>query len=273
MSYLEKIRGTIEDIFRIGRRGPQLKNNSGAVEVRNATDSALAIARAATPVGDTDLTTKLYVDSLEKILIVKRQADCSVALPNNTSTAGFVAATTFGSGTVAGDLLYDDGSAIGTMEIQAAVNGRTIAVTVALIGGTIEFDANSMNQWDAEGGAWVKIGDISSVAGAIRQIRFALNTDAQQDSPELAPANARGVRCDVDITTPYTGGTTITVGNTTTADLLQEAADNTPHSIGTYSVDVDVDWGGSASAVRVTVAGSPAAGAGFLVFRFANPIT
>jgi hypothetical protein len=42
--------------------GPRVKNNGGAMEVRNGADSALAIIRGATPAGNTDLTPKAYVD-------------------------------------------------------------------------------------------------------------------------------------------------------------------------------------------------------------------
>jgi hypothetical protein len=57
MSLFSKIRGTIETLFQLGLGGPQLKNNSGVVEVRNSTDAAFAIARAASPVGTNDLVT------------------------------------------------------------------------------------------------------------------------------------------------------------------------------------------------------------------------
>lgn len=52
-----KIRGTIETLFQVGLGGPQLKNNGGALESRNATDSAFAIARALDPAAANDLVT------------------------------------------------------------------------------------------------------------------------------------------------------------------------------------------------------------------------
>jgi hypothetical protein len=54
VSFFSKIRGTIEAIFEIGIGGPQIKANAGALEMRNAADSAFAVARVATAVGASD---------------------------------------------------------------------------------------------------------------------------------------------------------------------------------------------------------------------------
>lgn len=51
MSLWSKIRGTAETIFQLGLGGPQIKNNAGALEGRNAADVAFAILRTADPVG------------------------------------------------------------------------------------------------------------------------------------------------------------------------------------------------------------------------------
>jgi len=59
----QKLNGIVNALFQIGTGGPNLKSNSGALEARNAADSAYAIARGATPVGANDLTTKAYVDA------------------------------------------------------------------------------------------------------------------------------------------------------------------------------------------------------------------
>lgn len=60
MSLWSKIRGTIETVFQLGIGGPQLKANAGVIEARDASDAAFVIVRGLTPVGNTDLATKLY---------------------------------------------------------------------------------------------------------------------------------------------------------------------------------------------------------------------
>ena len=63
MSFWSKIRGTFETLFQIGKGGPQLKNNAGVVEHRNAADAAFAIARGADPVGNNDFLTLQYFNA------------------------------------------------------------------------------------------------------------------------------------------------------------------------------------------------------------------
>lgn len=97
-------------------------------------------------------------------IVVKRQADCSSAIPNNTSVAGHVVVTTAGSGAVFGDLLIDNESGSGLMEISLAFENRVIINSEAFTGGTIEFpDADRQHTWDEDGGIWVETGAGSAV--------------------------------------------------------------------------------------------------------------
>jgi hypothetical protein len=175
MSVWSKIKGTIESIFQLGLGGPNLKNNGGAVEVRNAGDTAFAVARGATPVGANDLATKAYVDS---------------------------------------------------------------------------------------GGA----------SGALQEIRFAIGTGASQSSATQIPANAFVSSTEVEVTTPYSGGSTISVGQTGTPALLQATTDNLSTANGIYHVDQDVAWGASPLAVLVTIAGAPSAGVGVVIVKFSETL-
>lgn len=68
----DRLRGTVLSIFQIGKGGPQLKNNVGALEARNAADGAFAVVRGAAPVDVSDLTTKAYVDAFDARTIERR---------------------------------------------------------------------------------------------------------------------------------------------------------------------------------------------------------
>ncbi|MEL7340739.1 MAG: hypothetical protein AAGM67_09655 [Bacteroidota bacterium] len=269
----KNLAGTLNTIFQFGLSRPQIRSlSTGELEVRNAADSDFAVLRVATPVGDNDAVTKLYADTLEKPIVVSRQADTSVSLPANTGVRGFVVVTTAGSGAAIGDLLYDDGSGAGTMTILPAVEGRTIAVTDALSGGTVSFDPDSIYIWDEDGSAWIKIGDIGSVTGAVRTIRYTINNAAAQDSTFEIPANNRIVFAQLEVTTAYSGGATIEIGNTTTSDLFMGTAQNNPQLLGgIYTVEQDTDQGGTASVVRTTIGGAPAAGDGVVLVMFTSP--
>jgi len=270
MGILKNFTGIIGNLFQIGgATGPQLKNNSGVIEAKNSDDNALVILRCLAPVGDTDVTNKYYVDSLEKPLIVKRQANCSAALPANTAARGWVVVSTAGTGAVIGDILYDDGTSVGNMVIVAAVEGRTIVITDALSGGTVIFQADTMYIWDADGSLWF---EISTPAGTVKEIRFAITNAASQDSIAQIPANAIIRYCWVKVVTPYSAGATITVGSTSTATLCQATTDNTATIAGIYVKDQDSSWEAAASVVRVAVANIPAAGAGFVIVGFVKPL-
>jgi hypothetical protein len=269
VSIFKKIRGTIETIFSLGIDGPNLKANGAIVEIRNAADSDYAVLRAGAPVGDDDVVNKLYADTLQRPMIVSRQADCSVSLPNNTAVRGWVVVTTAGSGAAIGDVLWDDGSSTGTMTIYAAEEGRTIAVTDSLTGGTISFEADSLYIWDADTSAWLKISDIGSVTGAMRVVQFDIDNTASQDSTFQIPASNVVHSCEVIVETPYSAGATIQVGDTATANKYQDTTDNKATKAGTYIVDQNTDT--ILSVVRVAVGGAPAAGAGKVVVIFSNP--
>ena len=277
MGLFKNLRGTLESFFNIGGpTSPALKDSSGVLQARNFDDTGYARFQVATPLEDNDAVNKKYADTLAKPLIVPDQADTSGSIPSNTAVRRLLVVTTAGTGAALGDLLFDDGSSAGLMEILAAVNGRTIAILTALTGGTITFEAEAIYIWDADassgGVQWVKVGDIGSVSGASRHIRFVLGT-ATADSASFIPANARILRCDVQVTTQYNGGATVSVGPAAgTVDLIQATGDNNPQAGGTpntYAREQDTDWGVATAAVRATVTGA-SAGAGVVNVWYTN---
>jgi hypothetical protein len=176
MSLFQRIAGIIGSKLQIDvvNAGPQIKNNSGALDMRNAADAAYINVRGADPLIANDFATKNYVDS------------------------------------------------------------------------------------GAEG-------------GVIRAIRYTIGTGATQDSTNTIPANAFVFEATVEITTPYSGGTTISVGQPGSLTLLQLTSDNLPTSANTYTVFQDTSWGGSALVVRTTIAGGPVAGAGVVLVKYSIP--
>ena len=271
---IKNIYGTSLDAFYVGLGANQilLKNDSGVLIARNTDDSDYVILRAKAPVGDHDLVTKYYADSIAKPLIIRRQADCSAALPAVTAVRGWVVVTTAGTGAALGDVLWDDGSDdASSMAIVAAIEGRCLAITDALSGGTISFDTDSINIWDADGSVYVKIGDIGSVSGPVRVVRYAITNAADQDSVFTIPANARILSCWVQVVTPYSAGGTISVGYTAALTAIMTTTLNDPQSAAIYVNDQDTAWDATARVVKTTVAGAPAAGAGFVVVKFTSP--
>lgn len=271
MSVWSKLRGTIETIFQLGIDGPQLKNNSSVIEARNSADSGYVVVRGATPVANNDLVTKQYADTLAKPIIVSQQFDGNDPLPSNSATEQFYVVSSTGANATIGQLVWDDGSSSGTATVLATLDGRSIFTTIAFAGGTVTFQANAYYVWDAVTSAWL-LESTPFALGAVRVIRYALtNANGSQDSATQVPAGAYVLRAYIEVVTPYSGGATLKLGQSGSLSLLMATTDVKPQAAGIYQVPQDTSWGGTALAVRTTVAGAPAAGAGFAVVEYTVP--
>lgn len=110
----------------------------------------------------------------------------------------------------------------------------------------------------------------ASTSGALRTIRFAIGTAATTDSVTALPAGSIVSRCQVNITTPYSVGATIEVGDTGgTVDLYMASNQNDPQLANLYGLAQDTN--GVAATVRATIGGAPAAGAGFVSIMYSVP--
>lgn len=87
MSFWSKIRGTYETLFQIGKAGPQLKNNGGIIEHRNAADSAYVITRGLDPVGNNDLVTLSYFNANNAAALDLALVKMPLAFATKVSTA------------------------------------------------------------------------------------------------------------------------------------------------------------------------------------------
>ena len=113
--------------------------------------------------------------------------------------------------------------------------------------------------------------NIAASTGALRVERYAITNVADQDSVFTIPANARILSCWVQVVTPYSAGGTISVGYTAALTAIMTTTLNDPQSAAIYVNDQDTAWDATARVVKTTVAGAPAAGAGFVVVKFTSP--
>ena len=110
--------------------------------------------------------------------------------------------------------------------------------------------------------------DDNAAPAGLRAVRFTIDTTATQASTFSVPANSRIWKGRVEITTAYDNSATITVGDSSTANLVQDTTDNDPATIGAYEVVDDLAWGGADSTVRVAIANTPTVGAGVVVLWY-----
>jgi len=272
MGFFAKISGVVQNFFQFGGpAGPALKANSGAIDARNAADTLYAIVRGATPVGNNDLVTKAYADVLNKPVVVTLQHDGTLALPANSGVEKWYVVTTTGGFATIGDLLWDDGQGVGTVTLVTAAEGRSIFTSVAFSGGTISLVANAYYIWDITSVAWLRDG-ADDFSGAVRSIRYAIaNAPASQDSANQLPVGAIVLRAEVIVTTPFSGGATISVGQVGFLTAFMATADNFATVANQYEVPQDSTPPVLPGVIRTTIGGAPAAGAGFVRIEFAVP--
>jgi hypothetical protein len=274
MGLIARINSFVNSFVQIGGpSGPGFNANSGALEAKNAANNAFAIVRGANPSGDNDLTTKKYVDEIAKPYIVTAQANAVTALIANSGVEHYIVVSAPGTGAAAaytsGTILWDDGSGTGNVDILGPTDGLIIITTVALTGGTFTFNSNTQYVWT--GSTWQSLQ--ASVAGAVYCINFILGTSVSQSSVTSIPANAIVLRCDLNVTTPYSAGTTIAIGQTGTTSLLQATTDNVPTVADTYEAEQVTAWGSSALAVLATIGGSPSAGVATVTVLYSSPLS
>lgn len=270
MGLYERIAGFVNNFIQLGGpAGPGLNNNLGVIEAKNAANTAFAIVRGATPVGNNDLTTKTYVDTIFKSTPVSLQFNGGSALPANSGTEQWYVVTTSGVHATIGQILWDDGSGSGTVTVLPAVVGNEIVTTAAFTGGTVTFGANQNYVWT--GTAWTNISP--NVNGAIYTVDFVIGTAASQSSVSSIPAGAIILRADVSVTTPYSAGALIALGQTGTTALLQGTGDNFPTVADIYLASQRTAWGASALPVLVTITGAPSAGAGTVTVQYTQALS
>src|SRR5277367_803844 len=263
--------GTVSSFFQFGSpANPGINANGTALETKNAANSAFAVHRGASPVGDNDFTTKAYVDEVARPFIVTAQSNAATALIANSATEHYIVVSAAGSGAaaayIAGAVLWDDGSGSGNVAILGPTVGQPIFVTAALTGGTFVFSANNEYIWT--GTTWANVAP--SVAGAVYCIDFALGL-ATASSVTQIPANAIVLRSEVKVTSAYSAGAAIAVGQTGTTGLLQATGDNVPQTIDEYIADQRTDWGATPLAVLATVTGAPSVGAAKVTVMYSLP--
>lgn len=166
MSLLSKIRGTAETLFQLSIGGPQIKNNAGSIDARNATDAAYVNVRGLDPLIATDLATKNYADTKAVLplstLWFGNGQDGSVVLPVGTTTLN--APMFYNNLTVpAGATLVTNGWPVyvaGTLDITAASVGAIIPATAATMNG-----GNAAGAGAGAGSTFFSLGTLVSIQG------------------------------------------------------------------------------------------------------------
>jgi hypothetical protein len=103
----------------------------------------------------------------------------------------------------------------------------------------------------------------------LRVVAFAFDfSSATWNSPLPISAGSKVIRSNIEVLTVFSGGTTFTLGNSTTPDLLQDTTDNNPTIIGNNPAINNIAWGGLTLPVLLTIAGGPGSGSGQVIYEY-----
>lgn len=244
--------GAVAGDVQHGRRGPRTIADGANLKVTEADGTTLTQIAIGAPAVQDDAANAKYVR--ERVVKTDTGFDGASVPAPATSTGEYIICATAGGAYSIGDLAYDDGVAVTRV---VASEGRLVAVTDAITAFDINFDADSVYIWDDDGSVWVKIGNIGSLSGGIRQITVPVtfaDDGTPVDSTAEIPANANVVSCRVDVTEVFNNTTpTISVGIAGGVSDFQATTDNDTEEVAAFVKDQDTDIGGSAEAVRVTV--------------------
>lgn len=112
-------------------------------------------------------------------------------------------------------------------------------------------------------------GAVTPGTPAVIRIPIALATVS---SATNIPSGSVVLRAFLDVTTPYSAGTTIELGTAANAALFMTTAQNTPQSADLYDNPQDTA-NGATDPLLVTIAGGPSVGAGFACVEYVTPLT
>jgi hypothetical protein len=124
-------------------------------------------------------------------------------------------------------LYYDTGAA---WDEIPEIEGLTMRVTDALAGGVVEFLADHMYVWDADGADWVDLGPATLTLGGVvqkRSVDFTYATGSPFGIGTALPASARVLEVKLNVSEAFDGaGPTLTVGDAGAPDRFMALDEN-----------------------------------------------
>jgi hypothetical protein len=217
----------------LGKRGPRIVDNSGAIEHKNQADNAYAIVRGAHPVAENDFVTKRYLETRSGASVT---GQIDGGTPPTAGTAGrlWICTTTGGTFTV-NYLYYDNG--VSWDEIIPS-EGMSISVTDALTGGAVEFLADHVYLWDLDSTTWKDIGPGAAETKLVKAVSIALAyTNIGTNLLATVPANAVVTKIVVNVTQAWGSPLpSLIVGDAGDTNRLAEDKDIDLNKVGIYAV-------------------------------------
>jgi hypothetical protein len=219
----------VSSLLRLGKGGPQLKNNSGVIEAKNATDTGYVTVSGADPINAQDFVTKAYLQTKANVIISGQINGSSP--PAVVNGANYMCTTTGGVYT-AGNYYYGNS---GSWIAIIPQDGITVSVTTTLSGGTLTFTGDTLYEYDGNSTTWVNVGatGLLSKVSKFESVDIAYNSAATVNLGNAIPTGSKIISFMINVTQVFNGTTpTITLGKTGNTTLLATAIESDLVSVG-----------------------------------------
>lgn len=264
MGMWDSLLGTMQSVFHIeGPLGPGIARATNDLAIKNAANNALANLQVARASAATHATS--YDDLKERIYLIEFSFDGGTPPAGGANTGKYGFCHTSGGVFNAGQIYLDSGTAL----VAATVYKAHFLATTSVVTGTVSLIANGIYVATTSSApfGWTLKGDgTASSTGLIKLIKIPITTTGAA-STTATVTNGRVMRVIATVATPYSAGATITTA--IGAQTIQATSDVEATVAGSYISEVMADITAGA-VVTVTIAGSPAGGAGEVLVEYCD---
>jgi hypothetical protein len=274
MSVFTKILGTIEGVFKLGNSATAHGITDDVDGVKMVANDGTTIANALVARAADPDHAAAYLDVKERILDIEFSFDGGSPPAGGDNIGKYGFCKTSGGLFTAGSVYLDSGTDLVAVTVY---QGSMLASRSAVTGGTVNLVVNGIYvaHTAAAPYTWTLKGDgASSDTGTVKCISLPLvYTDTVKNSTTEIPANAKVLRCMVNVTTAFGGTPTLagTVYNTSGSTTLSATTDSAMATIAQYDV-LDVATPAYTGPVRLTLSGATTSGAANVLVEYVTPL-
>jgi len=270
----KKIRGIVGAAFQFSKgTGPQIKDSSSILELRNAADNAYVLGRSGVipASGETVNDIVPLLDLKGRIADIEFSFDGASAPAPGANTGKFGFCHTTGGSHTAGQVVYDDGAALILIPFSVVKH----LTTRTAITGTISLNADGVYCY--QGGTWTLKGDGAPTStGLVKSIRIDYAyTDGTKTSTTTIPNGATVLRIRNVVTTLFNGTapTLSVIVDGSSDETLMVAGDSNLKAVAEYHNEDAHDISASTTGVlSLTVTpDSSTTGAGYVMVEYVAP--
>ena len=198
-----------------------------------------------------------------------------VLVPNGATLSvvcdgtNYLLATTSGTGATGATGVTGSTGATGSTGVSGSTGSTGASGVTGSTGTSGSTGSTGATGTTGATGSTGSTGAVTPGTPAVIRIPIALATVS---SATNIPSGSVVLRAFLDVTTPYSAGTTIELGTAANAALFMTTAQNTPQSADLYDNPQDTAIGAT-DPLLVTIAGGPSVGAGFACVEYVTPLT